>query len=219
MIKAEGFFCDFAGQATAVEFISDKLVSCVVPEQRAGNVDLTLVSNNLQRSNALTFSFLNSPAVRILLPSIGIRYGGTVVTVLGGPFVATPQLVCRFSDVVMKASKLSDESIVCTSPVSPAGLRQDALVDFSVSLDGQKYVEGGPSFRYHKMSFSSAFPIFGSLKGGTSVMLYGENIINSPTLRCKFGVEMVVAQWISNISASVEVRQILLEMPSLLIFR
>jgi hypothetical protein len=197
MIKADGFFCDFAGQATAVEWISDKLVSCLVPEQRAGNVALTLVSNNLQRSNSLTFSFLNSPSVRVLLPSIGIRHGGTVVTVLGGPFVATPQLVCRFSDVVVAASKLSDESIVCKSPPSPGGLRQDVLVDFSVSLDGQKFVEGGPSFRYHKMSFSSAFPIFGSLKGGTSVLLYGENIINSPTLRCKFGVEIVVAQWLN----------------------
>jgi hypothetical protein len=196
-VKAEGFFCDFGGQSTIVEFISEKLVSCLVPEQRAGNVPLTLVSNNLQRSNTLTFSFLNSPAVRILLPSVGIRLGGTFVTVLGGPFVATPQLVCRFSDVVVQATRLSDESIVCKSPASPAGSRQDVLVDFSVSLDGQKFVEGGPSFRYHKMTFSSAFPIFGSLKGGTSVLLYGENIINSPTLRCKFGVEMVVAQWIS----------------------
>jgi len=197
MIRAEGYFCDFAGQATAVQWISDKTVACIVPEQRAGNVALTLVSNNLQRSNSLTFSFLNSPSIRILLPSIGIRYGGTVITVLGGPFVATPQLVCRFSDVIVPASRLTDETIVCTSPPSPAGLRQDVLVDFSVSLDGQKFVEGAPSFRYHKMSFSSAFPIIGSLKGGTSVLLYGENIINSPTLRCKFGVEMVVAQWLS----------------------
>ena len=63
----------------------------------------------------------------------------SVITVTGFNFYASANLVCRFGDVITKATFISPISVLCALPNSPADVTTNVTARVCVSNDGDKF--------------------------------------------------------------------------------
>ena len=192
--------------ATAVKFISDKVVTCQSPpalSQAALEVRVRVSVNGIDfaptSSEGPRFEYRQSPSVYSVSPIIGSTTGKTSVTISGSNFQAGNGLYCRFGNVAVPASAIwSAAKIVCTS--SPHG---GGAVDVEVTNDfrtrGKALASGGAydaltqwtqdqvRFEFvHQPEVMSLHPSSGSVSGGTKIRVLGENFRDTIGLACRF---------------------------------
>ena len=127
-------------------------------------------------------------------PSGSISTGGAKVMVIGAWFQYKPEYgvrpYCKFGDEVVEGEYLSNVRIVCEAPPSA---KEFIKVPFSVSLNGEDWVEAEKPFRYYgdfkNAEFDLIEPDSGPSTGGTNVKIYGKGftaIFDENELLCQF---------------------------------
>ena len=127
-------------------------------------------------------------------PSGSISTGGAKVMVIGAWFQNKPQYglipFCKFGDEIVEGEFLSTVRIVCEAPPSE---KEFIKVPFSVSLNGEDWVEAEKPFRYYgdfkNAEFDLIEPDSGPTTGGTNVKIYGKGftaVFDESELLCQF---------------------------------
>ena len=150
-------------------------------------------ANNFIHTN---FEYFYYPQIYIegFYPSGSISTGGADVTVIGAWFKYKPEYgvrpFCKFGDNIVEGEYLSNVRIVCNAPPSEKEFNK---VSFSVSLNGEDWVEAEKPFRYYgdfkNAEFDLIEPNSGPTTGGTHVKVFGKGftaIFDENELLCQF---------------------------------
>ena len=150
-------------------------------------------ANNFIHTN---FEYYYYPQVYVdsFYPSSSMSSGGGKVSVIGAWFQYKPEYglkpYCKFGETVVEGEYLSTVRIVCEIPPSDKEFNR---VTFSVSLNGEDWVEAEKPFRYYgdfkNAQFNSIKPNSGPTTGGTHVKIYGKGftaIFDENELLCQF---------------------------------
>jgi len=107
--------------------------------------------------------------------------GGTIITVTGTNFVASPHLQCRFDTREVSASYASTSQVVCVSPPHVAG-----NVAVEVSNNALDYTTNNVQFSYQEnIELTQLAPSAGPYHGSTVVTVFGSAFVSGAY--CKFG--------------------------------
>ena len=127
-------------------------------------------------------------------PSSSMSQGGGKVLVIGAWFQNKPYYgvkpYCKFGDKIVEGEYLSTVRIICDIPPSDKEFNR---VTFSVSLNGEDWVDAEKPFRYYgdfkNAKFNLIEPNSGPTTGGTHVKVYGTGftaIFDENELLCQF---------------------------------
>jgi hypothetical protein len=195
-----GLFCQFGGaEAVAATHSSRELVRCVAPPSARGAVGavaLRLVNNDAVYGAAVAYTYRALVEVRRVHPVLGLRTGGTLVTLYGSGLVGAPSARCRFGEVAVPARLLSAGQLECTSP-RPAA---PGYVALEVSTNGRDFSASGVHFEYLRpVALRALEPVRGPVGGGTFVNVTGSGFsARSAQLGyvwCRFNTSAVAAAW------------------------
>merc|ERR1711988_150420 len=115
--------CYFGGRpSSSVQVLSETEMQCSVPKMSGKSQEVVLVSDNPNDipTGHVVFKYKRPAAgkssigVREIIPTSGPTSGGTVVTVHGVNFPS--DALCRFGDLYVTASVMTDKTLQCTSP-------------------------------------------------------------------------------------------------------
>jgi hypothetical protein len=186
-VNSANLMCQFAGTSVPATFISATSLSCVAPAG-AGNATFA-VSNNAQTYvNGGSYLYQAAPTATSISPSSGNP--GTVVTVTGGTYISTGTLTCKFGNTTVAATFVSATMVTC---VVPAG---SGNVSVATSDNGQDY--GPPTNFLFNILPSAISPTNGKSAGFTITVITGSGFVNSASLSCKFGANVVSATFINS---------------------
>lgn len=181
-LPTKGLSCRFGASVTSkAQFVSSSELRCVSPPSSDGPTAAAVsVSNNLVEFSTTSAVFHYHPQARParLYPAIGPLSGGTLVTVYGGAFTATPELACSFGAAVVNASFDSSTRIICHVPVS-AIVGQVAV---RVSANGVDWEDVrstsslGVFMYYQPPEADTLLPSTGPMTGGTLVSIFGHHL-------------------------------------------
>lgn len=193
---SEALSCRFgAFAASPGEFLSSDAVRCIAPPSPHGPTDVIVtVTNNLADFSESSAIFEYRPQVRPerFYPTFGPLSGGTVVTIEGGAFFATPQLACRFGGVVAKANLESRTSVTCQAPKS--SVEKEVLLQLTVNgmewEDVQTTNNPGVFTYYRPPKVTMLHPSTGPQEGGTHLSIFGrflEPVLADGPILCRMG--------------------------------
>ena len=196
MSLSDRLVCVFGGVRAAAVVVSISAVTCESPATDVRGivgVQVTDDSATLGTGAAASFEYMERAVVTKVTPSAGPMGGARVVTLTGRGFAVTGQAQCKAQDATSECLAMSSTSMRCMTPsVSAAGL--SAL---EVSFNGQEYSMSGATYRYTKdIAVTGLIPSRGSEQGGTVVTVVGSGFDESDGLRCYFGGDAILAQWL-----------------------
>ena len=127
-------------------------------------------------------------------PSSSMSQGGGKVLVIGAWFQNKPHYgvkpYCKFGDKIVEGEYLSTVRIICEIPPSDIEFNR---VTFSVSLNGEDWVDAEKPFRYYgdfkNAKFDKIEPNCGPTTGGTHIKVFGKGftaIFDENELLCQF---------------------------------
>ena len=202
--------CRFGNMVVAATLITDKLITCLAPKHEPGTFKFS-ISLNDQQYTTLKFWFTFYGISRIY-PPLGPLAGLTDVMITGRGFATgdvdfSLQPRCRFGEDFVDAIVLNSTNMYCVSPAST----ETVVRRFDISFSGDQWTRSGANFSYYPpASVTRLEPFYdgkglGPASGGSRVTLTGENFIDVPYLRCRFGHGMeeqidVTGFFISNTS-------------------
>ena len=198
-----GLFCQFGGaEAVAASHSSRELVRCIAPPSAGGVVGavaLRLVNNDAVYSAVVAYTYRALAEVHRVHPVLGLRSGGTLVTLYGSGLVEASASRCRFAEVAVPARLLSAGQLECTAPL-PAS---SGYVALEVSTNGRDFSSSGLLFHFVDTPLlASVEPPFGPTAGGTLLLLHGRHFSHRAaqllSLSCKFNSTALVSGfWLS----------------------
>lgn len=213
-------------------FISASKMSCIIPVRHSAlttgtrlNVDIT--TNGMDyTSEDLGLVLLPTVTISRVSPESGPVNGGTRVAIYGMPIPDEKNLACRFGELVVPAWSISDDKVVCISPM--ASNRLGGSVMLNLMADSREITTTGISFKYisevsvvsTSWGTSSIYNGTATLRrishleqsiptvirceptavssGGEEVIVRGLNFVRTSMLTCSFGGVFVKAQFMSD---------------------
>ncbi|CAM9097538.1 unnamed protein product, partial [Hapterophycus canaliculatus] len=188
--------CKFGTMMVPAQFVTDKAMLCATPPSPPGTVSVELASNGADFSfSGSVFTYLPQATVSSVWPISGsASEGGTVVTVRGGGFENSGQLMCRFGNLVgVRATWLSPDVLLCTTPRHRPG-----LVKVRVANNGDDFSFMSVEYLYtNEISVNYLRPTEVLETGQVPVLVTGSNFLNTSTAACRFGTITVRASFLS----------------------
>ena len=193
---------------TVASFITDNSLLCMTPQTSTSvesELGITFNAQNFQSNADVTYQYFSVARVD---PPFGGWLGNTAVRISGSLLNAMEnetgraEYLCKFTDAsehnmtnrttIVPASFSSPSTIICTAPAFRIGRSL-----LSIALYGRSFSEDPVYFQYVDEAFVyGAIPGTGPRTGGYSVLISGENIMNSTLLACRFkldpGLDVVV---------------------------
>lgn len=183
--------CVFGNQEVTGESGSPYEIKCVVPRatnQRNPAIALQFGASQLLFSTNFTFAYHPRAEIHHIRPAFGWTRGGATVTVSGSRLAFEAALECVFGEIVVPATYVSLQKVVCESPV----VTSDQRAPFSVRANGVELYSSVdlPFSIFETPMIRSLEPSVGSVDGGTNVALHGNlsaMVTRSQQLYCSFG--------------------------------
>ena len=206
-------FCKFGNLSlTTAKVISSTEIVCSSPpsyELREVPVEITLNNREWTRDNIL-FHYYHPPFIYGISPKIGPVSGGTVVVITGSNFENTGFVNCKFGDIHVKGSYISENELRCVSP----RVERPGYVNLYVAIRPNEYSSGiNTKYLYYDTPVVSKIdPMCGPESGYTQITIYGKNFANT-------GSDFVKCVWDQNIKTNATVisdTQIKCDSPSVL---
>ena len=173
-------------------FLSDTMINCTTPAQKASEIMLLEVTNDAALgvwspetvADGSSFFYQSIPRIHSLLPPVGTLRGGSRVTVVGTHLV--PGTICKFGGYSSPYSVyISPFELVCITPASK--VRGNVTVEVSNAF-ANIWTDSAIQFGYIlDPIITSISPKFGTVTGGSDVTVFGENLDQSPASFCRFG--------------------------------
>lgn len=193
----------------ATQRVSVRCVSPPIPAGDAGSRTLS-VSPNAQEyvRRSLRFAFFDPSrvAIRALEPSGGPARGGTRVVVRGRHLVDLGGLRCLFGDVVVPATAMDPDSLLCRAPAYSLDNGSSAVADVRIVLNGDALAVANASQLFtffdpsEMLAISSIYPRAGPMEGGTMVTIFGPSMLDLGGTYCIFGSSLPVLARVRNAS-------------------
>ena len=122
LINTTSLSCKFDETVVKAAFISQTKCMCVTPPYKSSSgslpkaVALQVSNNGIDFvSSTRMFTYLYHVSVTSITPKHGALEGGTKVIVRGTHFVNNEALACRFGDIVVLPTFVSDRKLECLS--------------------------------------------------------------------------------------------------------
>jgi hypothetical protein len=185
-------------QTPVLEYVSSTQLRCLTPFSRdgPGAFAVEVTNNNLTYSdNFILYRYDDHSVISLINPVSGPAIGGTVVQVKGINFINTPELACKFGNVVVPAVFLLSVEILCTTPLHIMG-----SFPVEVTLNGADFTTSGIDyFFYDGPHVLSIWPTNGpAMVGGTAVTVHGAGFTQTTDLHCRFNQILQSATWLSD---------------------
>ncbi|MDN0194554.1 IPT/TIG domain-containing protein [Streptomyces sp. S.PNR 29] len=169
----------FDGVATSFTVDSATQITAVTPAHAAGAAAVTVTTPG-GTSNALTFTYLATPAVTGVSPERGPASGGTTVTLTGANL--TGATAVRFDGLA--ATSFTVDSATQITAVTPAHAAGAAAVTVTTPAGTSNPDDPSAHFYYAAPpSLTSLSPPSGTTAGGTLVTLTGNNLLGATAVR------------------------------------
>ena len=203
-VAATGCKCSFGDVTVHATVLNTTHLQCTTPSvtmtsSSSSQVNMEVSMNGLQfTSQQVEFSFYHSIQLSKIIPNTGPTIGGTQITVRGHGFLPTPRLACLFNSVSTTAVYVSSTMLTCTVPPATTLITGAAVTVTNNGVD--VFHDGALQFTYHPLpSISSLAPTFGSINGGTVVLVRGAHFVRSAALMCRVGnTPAAVVQYLSS---------------------
>ena len=184
----------------AAHVLNSSAIICLSPPNLfAQSVSVQVSNNGVFDSNTpqsgVTFTYDQVIRISQLIPPMGPVSGNITVRVIGGPFVPTSELRCKFGSIEVQAFFQGDGEVLCYAPPHPPG-----VYPLEVTLNDQDYSSSRrPFFYYRDPALSRINPVSGPARAaGTLVSVYGSGFVNSSLLTCRFGGTSVFGRFVSS---------------------
>eukprot|EP00557_Chaetoceros_sp_GSL56_P007760 CAMPEP_0176504942 /NCGR_PEP_ID=MMETSP0200_2-20121128/16223_1 /TAXON_ID=947934 /ORGANISM="Chaetoceros sp., Strain GSL56" /LENGTH=986 /DNA_ID=CAMNT_0017904449 /DNA_START=284 /DNA_END=3244 /DNA_ORIENTATION=- len=206
-VDANDISCRFQSQFTTrlspVVNAWKSTLSCVTPPFTENTTEIFAVDVVLADDPEVSLVYRPLPFivyprfdVRHIAPSYGSEFGGTNISIYG-QFARSHDVACMFDTTVSPYAKwVNKNRIICTVPPASKSFLLSPQVNVKISLNGFDFEEVC-CFEYMVAShISMIYPTFGSMHGGTKLMIKGEGFQTSKTnvALCRIGEEMVEAE-------------------------
>ena len=186
--------CRFEESSATVvaRYVDSSQLECATPVQAGASSRVVEVSMNAQQfsSSGVAFTYVAAAAVSSVWPERGASEGGTPVTLHGANLLSVSEqlgyLQCRFNSTVVRGSLVGDDTLVCNSTSTPAG-----VVSVEVTTNGRDFSASGVQYEFVSVLVSEVTPWSGPELGGTLVTLVGGGF-GDVELSCRFGDEASV---------------------------
>eukprot|EP00966_Prymnesium_polylepis_P236552 5470679-Prymnesium_polylepis.1 len=211
--------CRINGVILVAQFNSSSTISCTTVRSPSGYSSVAVTNNGREfvspnSSNAVAIQFV-TVRVTDINPYTGPASGSTVITVTGTDFLVG-DLGCKFGDLTpVAATRMSAFLLACYTPSSPS----TGWLDLHITSYGTP-LESGTPFYYHTPINSASsvgtgagspspphppgtvvatlLPTIGPTSGGTIVAISTTNLINTGTLSCRFGSDIVLGRYLAD---------------------
>ena len=198
-----------AGGVLPARWVSDSLVSCMVPAMEPGLLPIRISTNGVDLYGGHDVAVLAVPerSVASISPKRGPTHGGSTVVVDGSGFWGTDGMVpfCHFDDVAVAATVVSDSQLECQLPTWHAPETVAVSVHARLPYSGHSVkLEGAPlAFVFEEGPQAVALdPTWGPASGGTvlqvSGMFFKLTDALSVRLRHTTGVQYITPTWKSD---------------------
>jgi len=183
--------CKFGDKVVRARWLSGSQIACTTSfSDVVGDVDVRVSLNGVDFSVETAGYKFDAPIqVESLTPSFGPILGGTIVRVLANNVRYTGAVGCRFGEVFVTATFLSNKVIECVSP--PRGAVGSVQVDITLNgVDYDSIVVGSATFTYVPTpEVLSIAPRTGWRDGGVELTVSARNLVASGlgSLKCNFG--------------------------------
>ena len=195
-----GILCKFGDVhvVDAAQWSSPHLLRCIAPAHLPGQVDLSLSFNGgVDYTLApLGSSFQYETAARItsIHPSTGSVYGGTIIQMTGMNFnhqlsdqdkSENKKFFCQLGTSISNAIVVNTTFMSCQSPpqLKPGSVKLQVMTEDGDFIWSEQSIK----FEYlPPLTVSHVDPTWGSIAGGTAIILRGNGMRNMSTTSCLF---------------------------------
>lgn len=191
--------CYFDSIVVSGRVLSETSFKCFVPtfnEEKDVYMHFA-VGGVIIQEDIFQLTVKNPPVLTSFYPFAGPSIGGTNVYITGDGFSIDDYHTCKFNEVYTVAVWVNETTLRCKAPSYQVG-----LVNLTVFASGIRAESSGLlEFRYTNFALiTDIYPKVGSIDGGNSVVMYGENFLfdEIATLMCNFGAQEVFATVIDN---------------------
>uniref|UniRef100_K3WKI2 IPT/TIG domain-containing protein n=1 Tax=Globisporangium ultimum (strain ATCC 200006 / CBS 805.95 / DAOM BR144) TaxID=431595 RepID=K3WKI2_GLOUD len=144
--------CFFDAVRSPATWHSSTEISCTAPPQVPHVVSVRVSNNGLDMSSASSsakYLYHNDMALSRITPVIGLMEGGTPVFFKGRNFLNHTLLSCRFGELIVSATYLSDSLLNCVAPRQLTNLlTTSGRVAVDVSSNRIDFTKSGLQFTY-----------------------------------------------------------------------
>jgi hypothetical protein len=159
---------------------------------------VTVIQSNQLAMGSARFQYTHAPNIHRVNMKRGLVAGngaGLLATIVGGPFVNSPHLSCKFDTVVSAAQWISASEIKCRAIQNATG-----VVTVSASNDG---IDFGSSSQtsityFGTLSIVSIHPTSGPMSGNSTVTIRGTQFLLTTAISCRFGVVTVSGTFVNS---------------------
>jgi len=200
-VASQGSRCAFQGRVSAAHVVSSALAVCVLEDSfDASTAPLSLVvsPHAVQISTGeggVDVTTTEEPSVSGAEPTTGPAAGGTQLTVFGNHFSTDASWSLKVGTVgPLSATRLAPTALEAVVPAH--GIRD---VDIRCVLDARDAAGGKVTYQFQAPPVLLApVPSIAVETGGAAVFALGANFVNSTSLRCRFGDNLVRALFLSS---------------------
>lgn len=190
--------CGFGSISTKANYYNSTYMTCHAPPSDVVQKPIPFsVSLNQQQNTAenIYYWYYNNPVVAQLEPNYGLTTGGTVITLKGSNFKPfdferdinnSNDTFCDFVHLGIRTPMkvISQTRAECIAPPSP---RIDSTF-VEVALNNRDWSDDNVTFFYYKPAkIVNIDPREGPTRGGTEVMIYGNEFTSGKRIICHFG--------------------------------
>eukprot|EP00940_MAST-03C_sp_MAST-3C-sp2_P002705 g2705.t1 len=146
----ESLSCRFGSKIVPASFLSSSQIVCSAPPGRPGIVSFEVSNNGLDFSSSeLQYYRQAEISLAAIFPRRSLHTGNIPVFVSGANFANSTSLSCRFGDLVVRATLISENLITCIAPSRVAShVNVSGLVPFEVTNNGLDFSRSGLTFEY-----------------------------------------------------------------------
>lgn len=189
--------------------VGEATLTCIMPPESDGVVDVSVSCNGLDFSNPLPFRYYPEIMVYDIYPLSVPSNGESVVHIGGRGFQNFANgdsveigVLCIFDETSAPALWVSDVLVLCRRPLRAPGMVKLRIIS---SLDQEllavtniTYVAGSPRTKNYVLS-----PTAGIMAGGTVVSIFGKYTV-APPLLCTFGAQITSPIYVSSSEVACE---------------
>jgi len=198
---SRGLQCKIGGTVVSGLLFSSSMMQCTTLSNSEAVLPVHVSNNGVDFvTNNNFFSFEVPVTVSKASVTRGPETGQNIITVFGENFQNSESLSCRFDDattkVHMPAKFVTNSQIRCSAPS-----HTPAVVKIFVTVNGEDYSTESIAYQYDSLlRLYSAFPSYGSNRGGMTVTVYGSQFLGpSPThVACRFGSVIIRASYLTS---------------------
>ena len=208
--ESVSILCVFGELMTVAEFVEPGRISCTVPSQKNGTIELSVIPDHRrdvdvagQYHPSIPFTYLEQMKLLKLIPSNGSIIGNTPLKILGERLTPLENLVCVFGNDTSPAVLTGINEISCSTPKMLLGVEEKRSKGVSVGLKHSNGItilsEMGMIFTYtlpHVVTDIN--PKRGLVSGGESVMITGRDFSRpqlDDSVLCSFGGNVFKGRW------------------------